>query len=183
MTVLASWISAHSLHVLGSAGPAAVLALAIGGAQAGGWLQRRGYRRPTVPVLVTALLSLVAASLHMLVCPEHFREALLYGGFFAVAAAAQLVWVGLALWRPSRWLLAAGLVGNLAVVLLWAVTRTVGIPLGPEAGAVEAIGALDVIATVGEVGIVACCAWLLLCRRPLLMAARRVPAQALHEAA
>jgi hypothetical protein len=181
MTVLAGWISVHGLHVLGSVGPAAVLTLAIGGAQAAAWLQRRGYRRPTVPVLVAALLSLVAASVHTLVCPEHFHEALLYGGFFAVAAAAQLAWVGLVLWRPSRRLLTVGLLANLAVVLLWAVTRTVGIPFGPEAGTVEAIEGLDIVATVGEVGIVVCCAWLLLRRRPLLTAARRVPARAVDD--
>jgi len=44
----------------------------------------------------------------------------------------------------------------LAVVLLWLVTRTAGIPLiGPHAGDVEAAGALDLTCTLSEVGIVA----------------------------
>jgi hypothetical protein len=50
--------------------------------------------------------------------------------------------------------LLAGVAGNLAIVALYLLTRTVGIPLfGPEAGRVEAVGFADVCATASEVGI------------------------------
>lgn len=49
--------------------------------------------------------------------------------------------------------------GNLAVVALYAVTRTVGIPLfGPQAGEVEAVGAVDLATLGAELALVACLA-------------------------
>ncbi|MBA2345175.1 MAG: hypothetical protein H0V83_08850, partial [Rubrobacter sp.] len=57
--------------------------------------------------------------------------------------------------RPSQKLLLAGIVGNSAIVLLYLVTRTLGIPFfGPEAGVVEEVGVLDVIATASEAALV-----------------------------
>ena len=116
-----------------------------------------GLRRPCL--LAAAACSVGAAAIHAVVCPEHFHEGLLYGGFFAVATGAQLVWAWLAIHHRQRWVLAAGLTGNLAIIGLWLITRTVGIPLGPEAGEVEAIGALDTITAAFEAAIVICCAW------------------------
>jgi hypothetical protein len=88
------------------------------------------------------------------VTPEHFEEAVVYGVFFAVAAAAQLGWALLMCLRPQRWTVLAGLVGNAAMVALWAVTRTVGVPLGPGAGTTEEIGGLDIAATGFELTLV-----------------------------
>ena len=49
-----------------------------------------------------------------------------------------------------------GAAGNLAVAILWLVTRTTGVPLlGPHAAEVEDVGVLDLACTLGEVGIVA----------------------------
>jgi hypothetical protein len=50
--------------------------------------------------------------------------------------------------------LLAGIAGNLAIVVLYLLTRTVGIPLlGPEAGKVEGVGLADLGATTSEMGI------------------------------
>ena len=44
----------------------------------------------------------------------------------------------------------------MAVAILWLVTRTTGIPLlGPHAGEVEGVGALDLACTLAELGVVA----------------------------
>jgi hypothetical protein len=48
-----------------------------------------------------------------------------------------------------------GVVGNLSIVILYLVTRTVGVPIfGPQAGEVEGVGATDLCATVSELAIV-----------------------------
>ena len=101
-----------------------------------------------------AALSVVAALIHLWVAPEHFEEWWGYGAFFLVAAVAQLVYAPILLLRHARTVLLAGIAGNLAIVVLYLLTRTVGIPLlGPEAGEVEGVGLADVGATTSEMGI------------------------------
>lgn len=102
-------------------------------------------------------LSVLAGLLHLLVMPEHFDEWLGYGLFFLVVALAQLLYAVLLLRRPSsRTVLTSGIVGNALVIGLWAVTRTIGIPLGPEAGEVETIGMVDTVAKVAELALIGC---------------------------
>jgi hypothetical protein len=67
--------------------------------------------------------------------------------------------------RPSRPLVAAGAPGNLAIIVLWVITQTAGIPLGPGAGTTESVGGLDILATGFEVvttigAIALLCRWL-----------------------
>jgi manganese oxidase len=104
---------------------------------------------------VVAALSLLAAAVHLWVMPEHLEEWWGYGAFFLVLAVAQGMYgLGLLRW-PSRPFLLLGVAGNLAIVILWLVTRTTGIPLlGPHAGEVEEVGALDLICTLAEVCVV-----------------------------
>ena len=84
---------------------------------------------------IAMVSSAFAAGVHAAVGPAHFREGLVLGSFFAVAAVAQVAWaLGMAL-RPSRRLLAAAVAGNSAVLVLWLVSRTIGLPgllPGPE---------------------------------------------------
>jgi hypothetical protein len=109
-------------------------------------------------------LSIGAAAAHGGVSVEHFAEWWGYGLFFVVAATAQMV-LGLALltnavnpkdagpswrgmWSTMVW---AGIIGNLAIILLYTVTRTVGIPFfGPQSGAVEEVSGIDAITGVME---------------------------------
>ena len=105
---------------------------------------------------VAAALSLLAAAIHLSVTPVHLEEWWGYGAFFAVLAVAQGTYgLGL-LRRPSRAFLLLGAAGNLAVAILWLVTRTTGIPLlGPHAGEVEGVGVPDLACALAEVGIAA----------------------------
>ena len=113
-----------------------------------------GAGRQELTLYIAAALSLVAALVHLWVAPEHFREWWGYGVFFLVAAFAQVFYTPLVLRWPSRVVLLVGMVGNLAIVALYLLTRTVGVPLfGPEAGEVEGFGFVDVCATASEVGI------------------------------
>lgn len=112
-------------------------------------------REPVAILRAAATLSLLVAAIHLWVMPEHLEEWWGYGAFFVVVAAAQgLYGLGL-LRRPSRPFLLLGIAGNLAIVILWLVTRTTGIPLlGPHAGEVEEVGALDLFCTLAEVCVV-----------------------------
>jgi hypothetical protein len=74
-------------------------------------------------------LSLLAGLIHLWVTPEHFEEWWGYGAFFLVAAAAQILYVPIVLLLPTRIVLLGGIVGNLAIVVLYLLTRTVGIPM------------------------------------------------------
>lgn len=108
-------------------------------------------------------LSVGAAFIHGGVAAQHFAEWWGYGAFFVVASVCQAVFGLLLVTRglhTPRWpwsrvrvpLFMAGIAGNVAIVALWAVTRTVGIPsLGPEAGTVEAVGAADAVSVLLEV--------------------------------
>jgi hypothetical protein len=111
--------------------------------------------RPKRILYAAAALSLVAALIHLWVMPEHFQEWWGYGAFLLVASSAQLLYVPLLLRWPNRTVvLLLGIAGNLAIVVLYLLTRTVGIPFfGPEAGEVEGVGFVDVCATTSELGI------------------------------
>lgn len=104
---------------------------------------------------VVAVLSLGAGVLHASVVNEHFDQHTLFGWFFIGASLYQGTWAALVLNRPSRRLSAVGAAGNAAIVVLWAASRTVGLPIGPRAGSPEAPGFPDVLATVFELLIVA----------------------------
>jgi hypothetical protein len=113
-------------------------------------------------VHAVAALSFGAACLHGSVIVSHFREYVLFGLFFAIVAPLQIAWAQL-LRRapPQRRLLAAGAIANALVVVVWLVTRTVGLPFGPERLEAEAAGLKDVLATGSELVIVALAAVLL----------------------
>lgn len=107
---------------------------------------------PTTFERAAALLFLVAGLLHASAAPQHFVEWWGYGAFFAVAAVAQALFGLLLLthgiakppWETvRRTAYGAGILGNLAILALWAVTRTTGIPAGPNVGELEPVGVLD----------------------------------------
>lgn len=111
-------------------------------------------QRVILPLAVVA--SAAAAGVHAAVGPAHFRESLLFGTFFALAALGQLAWAGAASVHCTRALLRIGVVGNLAILVLWVVTRTVGLP-GGLLPAPEAVGPWDLACAAWEVAVVVSC--------------------------
>lgn len=117
-------------------------------------------------------LSLTTALIHAMVMPEHFREWWGYGWFFFVVTLAQTICgTGLVLrawnigpigafeyiWEHhARTFYVAGILGNIAIVVLYGITRTVGMPLGPEAGEIEQFSTLSITSKVLEVALVGC---------------------------
>jgi hypothetical protein len=132
-------------------------------------------RRPPAGVVLLAagLCTSGAAAIHFAVTNEHFNEWWGYGLFFFFAGWVQLLWAAIAVRVHSRPLLAIGLVGNASVVVLWIVTRTVGLPFGPEPGAAESLGWADGISSAFEAAAALCCLVLLL--RPLAALRVHVP--------
>jgi hypothetical protein len=101
-------------------------------------------------LFLAAGLSWGACMIHVEAAIDHFQESVLYAVFFAVLAVVQLLW-GIAIYRrPSRRLLAAGVVMSLMVVALWIMTRTTGIPVGPERWTSEPVGTADSLASGDE---------------------------------
>ena len=96
--------------------------------------------------------SAAAAGVHAVVGPAHFRESTLFGVFFAAAALAQMAWSVAMVIRPTRTLLTAAAVGNSAVLMLWLVTRTIGLPgLLPQP---EEVGPWDLTCGIWELVVV-----------------------------
>ena len=116
---------------------------------------RQADRSKTV-LYAAAVFSLLAALVHLWAMPEHFEEWWGYGTFFLVSAVVQGAYAAVLLRWPSRSLLLLGVGGNLSIIALYLVTRTVGIPFfGPHAGEVEGIGAADLSATAAEFALIA----------------------------
>jgi hypothetical protein len=153
-----SAVPEHAIHIGTLLGPALLLAFWAGWSDLRAWMHRQGDALAPTALLVAAALSAGAGAVHALVGPAHVREDLLYGAFFVVAASAQLCWALIVVVRPDPRVLFAGIVGNAGIVLLWAATRTFGIPLGVAAGRREAVGVLDLTCAALELALIACCA-------------------------
>lgn len=163
-------MTGHAGHIGSLLGPALLMVLLAGWSDLRAWARRRGDELAPTAALVAAVLSVGAAAIHAVVVPAHLSEDLLYGVFFAVVAGAQGSWAVVTVLQPHPRVLLAGLVGNLAVVSLWLVTRTAGIPVGAGARRTEPLGLLDTSCGALELGVVVCCALVLRSRRVALAA-------------
>lgn len=112
-----------------------------------------------------ALFLVGAGAIHLSVVPAHLDEYVPYGVFFVAAALAQ--WgLAVALIRsPSRPLAVAALGVSLALVVLWVVSRTAGLPISPRPWVPEDVGISDLAATLIE--LVATVLLVVLALRPL----------------
>lgn len=107
--------------------------------------------------LQATALSIVAGVIHAILSPTHLEEWWGYGLFFFFAAALQMVYgiaLGAGAFQPGTWkgdwlrakrnFLILGIVGNVGIIAVYLVSRTVGVPFfGPEAGEVEEFGFVD----------------------------------------
>jgi hypothetical protein len=116
-----------------------------------------------------AALSLVAGAIHAVVAVPHLDEYWLFGSFFVALAAFQLGWGIQAYRRPSSSLYLIGAAASLAVIGIWVASRTIGLPVGPNAGTAEAVGPLDAVATAVEAAMIGLCI-------AFLRSERRLPA-------
>lgn len=113
--------------------------------------------RTVVPAAFVA--STAAAGVHAAMAPSHLSHQVAFGVFFILSATFQIGWAGSLVLGASRPTLVAGAAANLAFIGLWAVTRTVGLPvLMPQP---EAVGPWDVACVAWELVVVLACLRLL----------------------
>ena len=112
---------------------------------------------PTVTRLLVASAAAVSAAagvIHFAAAAEHAPTYPQAAAFFVAIGVFQVAWAALILGRPSGTLYAAGVAASLLTIALWAVSRTTGLPFGPEAFIREAVGRADVISTLLEEALV-----------------------------
>jgi hypothetical protein len=112
-------------------------------------------RAPRRLVYLAAALSLGAGYVHFAYAESHFEDWWAYGMFFIAAGNLQALFAALLVWRPRAWQPLAGIAGNLGVVVVYVLSRTNGIALGPHARVVEHAGAIDWATTAAQVAIIA----------------------------
>jgi hypothetical protein len=120
---------------------------------------------------ILAACSLGAAAIHFAYAPSHLSQYWLYGVFFVVLAWAQVLWAFGIVTRTWKWLPLLGVTGNAAVIAVWAMTRTIGAGIGPDATLSEAATFPDITAT--ELEAVVLVGSLMLLVRPAFLLGRR----------
>lgn len=103
---------------------------------------------------ILAALSTAAAAIHFDAIGGHLRESVLEAVLFFAAGLLQMGWAMALGFGATRRLLAAGVVLNVGIVGTWALSRTVGIPLGAHADEVEPVGTADLVATLAEMAVI-----------------------------
>lgn len=125
---------------------------------AGGMTPARPRRSPRPPEATTiglvlswmiAGLLIGAAGIHFGMMGEHAGISWTHGIFFAAVAWLQLVLAVAIVWRPSRRVVGAVIVGNVGVLAVWVLSRTVGLAIGGD-GTPEAWGTIDVVCAAFE---------------------------------
>ena len=100
-------------------------------------------------------LSWTAGFVHVAACSSHLDEYAPFAVAFALLAAVQFGWGVLAYRRPTRALLVAGALLSVGTVAVWLLSRTTGLPFGPEAWQPEPWGLPDTVASADELTLVA----------------------------
>ena len=112
--------------------------------------------RPRWPAaaLAAAVLSIAAGWIHFAFMTSHWSEWWAYGAFFLATGVFQAAFAPAVLRWPGPWTALLGIAGNLAIVGMYVLSRTNGVPMGPHTGVVERAAAVDLACTAGEIALV-----------------------------
>jgi hypothetical protein len=116
--------------------------------------------RMVLRAVVTATL-VGAGAIHAAQAPHHLAEWWAAGMTFVVLAAGQAALGVATTVRTDRRLRLLTQVVSLATIGLWAVSRAIGLPVGPEAGRLEPVGRADLAAATLEAASTLACGVLL----------------------
>jgi hypothetical protein len=114
--------------------------------------------------------SLGAGLVHLAAVSEHVAEWWLYAVFFLVLGVVQIAWAVQAMEGDSLPVPSLFATVNAAVIGLWLVSRTIGLPVGPEPWTAEAVGAADLLCTALEAVVIVLV--VLIVRRPPVQESR-----------
>ena len=103
---------------------------------------------------LAAVLSLTVGAVHFGYAPHHLADDWAHGWFFMAIAGYQCLFAVLIVARPRRWVWASAIVVNLGIIATWLVSRTIGLPFGPDALRSESFSAPDIVSSVIEGAIV-----------------------------
>jgi hypothetical protein len=112
------------------------------------------YTTTETVLMLVAATAFIDGLIHIGAAVDHFGEFPLYTLVFAVLATVQMSWAAMILLRPSRLVLLSGCAFTVSVVALWVASRTIGVPIAPQAWVPEAVGVADLVETVGEIATV-----------------------------
>jgi hypothetical protein len=100
-------------------------------------------------------LAFTAELIHLGLVPSEFVTAPLRGLFFVLVAAGQGLLAVSLLLGPGRWALRFGILLNIGVVFVWAMTRFTSLPIFPPLLGFTRlpVGALDLVAVVAEIAL------------------------------
>jgi hypothetical protein len=91
-----------------------------------------------------AALLIGAGAIHVAMAPSHLNESAVEGAGFVAAAWVQVaLGVAVVLGPPSRRLLVAVVGTGVALIAVWLLSRTAGLPLGSHAGHAESVSIVD----------------------------------------
>ncbi len=99
---------------------------------------------------LAAVLSLTAGAVHFGYAPHHLSEDWAHGWFFLLIAAYQCAFAVLIVARPRRWVWASAIIVNFGIIATWVISRTVGLPFGPEPLRSEVFSAPDIVSSIVE---------------------------------
>jgi hypothetical protein len=114
--------------------------------------------------LLLAGAAVGAGAIHLAFGPEHLQEYLPLGIGFLAAGVLQILWGLYLAIRESRRVLLGGALFSIAFVGVYLMSRTVGLPLGPDAFHPEGFAAADLLCCALELVVIV--GALLLVRRP-----------------
>ncbi|WP_018639045.1 hypothetical protein [Parafrankia elaeagni] len=109
--------------------------------------------------ITASFASLGAAATHLAVAPSHFGDWPLSGVFFFATAIFQVGWALAVMRTASLPTMAAGLLVNTGSILLWAVSRTSGLPVGPHSGLPEQVDRVDLTTVAFEAAVCVLVLW------------------------
>ena len=98
---------------------------------------------------LAAVLSLTVGAVHFGYAPHHLADDWAHGWFFMVLGAFQVAFAVLVVARPRRWLWWSAALVNAAAIATWVVSRSVGLPFGPQDLRKESAGMPDILCAAG----------------------------------
>ncbi|HEY3142134.1 MAG TPA: hypothetical protein VGJ86_13445 [Acidimicrobiales bacterium] len=92
-----------------------------------------------------------AGVIHLVMAPSHLGESALEGWGFLVSGWLQIGLAVALVLRPARWAVGLTVASNIALVAIWTVSRTIGLPFGAHAHHAESVSAVDGAAVAFEI--------------------------------